>query len=334
LCFSLQSYDVSAASKPVLVVTRPPLPAEVTERVNRDFVVRLAETPESLTSDGLVELADGAAGLLVSPADRIDASFFDRVDSSVKIVATRSVGYDHIDIPSAARRHIAVANTPGVLTDAVADSTILLLLGASRHAYEAQQFIRAGEWAHAAPVALIGRQLTGKVLGILGMGRIGQAVALRARALGMQIHYTDPTPLPDDDAHGAIFHQDPLELLEVSEFLSLHAPATPDTYHFLNAKTLALLPRGAIVVNTARGDLICDEDLLAALDAGTVAAVGLDVFEHEPKIDPRYLTLKKAFLMPHLAAATIETQTAIGMLALDNIDAVLGGSAAPSLVTA
>lgn len=324
---------MSAASKPALVLTRPPLPAKVTERVNRDFLVRAAETPESLTSEELLELSDGAAGLLVSPADRIDAGFFDRVASSVKIVATRSVGYDHIDIESAARRHIAVANTPGVLTDAVADATILLLLGASRHAYEAQQFLLAGEWALAAPTALIGRQLTGKVLGILGMGRIGQAVAHRARALGMQIHYTDPAPLPDGDAHGAIFHQDPLELLAVSEFLSLHAPATPDTHHFLNAKTLALLPRGAIVVNTARGDLICDEDLLAALDAGAVAAVGLDVFEHEPRIDPRYRTLKNAFLMPHLAAATIETQTAIGMLALDNIDAVLSGANPPSLVT-
>ncbi len=324
---------MSAASKPVLVVTRPPLPTAVTERVKRDFIVRLAETPESLTSDGLLELADGASGLLLSPADRVDAGFFDRVASSVKIVATRSVGYDHIDISSAARRLIAVANTPGVLTDAVADAAILLLLGASRRAYEAQQFIRAGEWAQAAPVALIGRQLTGKVLGILGMGRIGRAVALRARALGMQVHYTDPAPLSDEAAHGAVFHKDPPELLRVSEFLSLHAPATPDTYHFLNAKTLALLPRGAIVVNTARGDLICDEDLLAALDAGTVAAVGLDVFEHEPRIDPRYLTLKSAFLMPHLAAATVETQTAIGMLALDNIDAVLRGRPAPSLVT-
>ncbi len=324
---------MSAASKPVLVVTRPALPTEVTERLNRDFIVRLAETPESLTSSGLLELADGASGLLVSPADRIGAGFFDRVASSVKVVATRSVGYDQIDIPSAARRHIAVANTAGVLTDAVADAAILLLLGASRHAYESQQFICAGEWAHAAPVALIGRQLTGKVLGIVGMGRIGQAVALRARALGMQIHYTDSAPLSDDLADGAVYHKDPHELLQVSEFLSLHAPATPDTYHFLNAKTLALLPRGAIVVNTARGDLICDEDLLAALDTGAVAAVGLDVFEHEPEIDPRYLTLNNAVLMPHLAAATIETQTAIGMLALDNIDAVLGGHAAPSLVT-
>ena len=267
--------------------------------------------------------------------DRIDASFFERVASSVKIVATRSVGYDHIDVAAAARRHIAVAYTPGVLTDAVADATILLLLGASRHSYEARQFIRAGEWAHATPIAtLSGRQLTGKVLGIFGMGHIGRAVAERARALGMRIHYTNPSQLSEDLAHGAVFHQDPLELLPVSEFLSLHAPATPDTHHFLNAKTLALLPRGAIVVNTARGELIRDEDLLAALAAGTVAAVGLDVFEHEPAIDPRYLTLKNAFLTPHLAGDTIETQTAVGMLALDDIDAVLAGRTAPSLVTA
>lgn len=251
----------------------------------------------------------------------------------VKVVATRSVGYDHIDIAAAARRHIAVAYTPGVLTDAVADETILLLLGASRHAYEAQQFLRAGEWAQGAPLALMGRQLTGKVLGIFGMGRIGQAVAHRARALGMQLHYTNPSRLSEGAAHGAVFHQDPLELLRVSEFLSLHAPATPDTHHFLNAKTLALLPRGAIVINTARGELIRDEDLLAALDAGTIAAVGLDVFEHEPAIDPRYLSLKNAFLMPHLAAVTIETQTLVGMLALDNIDAVLAHRDAPSLVT-
>ena len=329
---------MNAQSKPVLVVTRPTplaaLPPEVAERVNRDFVVRRAEPPQSLTSDGLVELSNGASGFLVTPFDRIHASFFDRVAASVKIVATRSVGYDHIDIAAAARRHIPVAYTPGVLTDATADATILLLLGASRHAYEAQQFLRAGEWGHAVPLALMGRQLTGKVLGILGMGRIGQAVAQRARALGMQIHYSSPSALPEDAAHGAVFHQDPLELLRVSEFLSLHAPATPDTRHFLNAKTIALLPRGAIVINTARGELIRDKDLLAALDAGTVAAVGLDVFEHEAAIDPRYLTLKNAFLMPHLAAETTETQTAVGMLALDNIDAVLAARAAPSLVTA
>ena len=149
----------------------------------------------------------------------------------------------------------------------------------------------------------------------------------------MRIHYTSPAPLPDDVADGALYHEDALDLLRVSEFLSLHAPATPATHHFLNADTLALLPPGAIIVNTARGDLIRDEDLLATLAAGTVAAVGLDVFEHEPEIDPRYFTVENAFLMPHLAAATIETQTAIGMLALDNVDAVLSGRPAPTLVT-
>jgi phosphoglycerate dehydrogenase-like enzyme len=149
----------------------------------------------------------------------------------------------------------------------------------------------------------------------------------------MQIHYSNPSPLSEDAADGAVFHQDPLELLRVSEFLSLHAPATSETHHFLNAKTIALLPPGAIVINTARGELICDDDLLAALDAGTIAAVGLDVFEHEPAVGPRYLTLKNVFLMPHLAAETIETQTAVGMLALDNIDAVLADRTAPSLVT-
>ena len=159
-------------------------------------------------------------------------------------------------------------------------------------------------------------------------------MAQRARAFGMTIHYSDRVPLPDDVADGAVYHEDPHDLLRVSEFLSLHAPATSDTNHFLNADTIALLPHGAIVVNTARGDLIRDDDLFAALADGRVAAVGLDVFEHEPRIDARYLTLANAFLMPHLAAATIETQTAIAMLALDNIDAVLGDRQAPSLVTA
>jgi lactate dehydrogenase-like 2-hydroxyacid dehydrogenase len=320
-------------TKPILVVTRPPLPPEVDERVNRDFTRRTADTPESLTARGLLALADGASALLITLADRLDADFFDHIPGSVKIVATRSVGYDEIDVRAAARNHVAVSNTPGVLTDAVAEAAVLLLLGASRRAYRAQQFLRAGEWTHSPTTGLIGRQLTGKVLGIYGMGRIGQATAERARAMGMQIHYTDAAPLPDDVANGATFHEDPRDLLRVSEFLSLHAPATPDTHHFLNADTIALLPRGAIVVNTARGDLIRDDDLLAALADGTVAAVGLDVFEHEPDIDPRYFTLENAFLMPHVAAATIETQTAIGMLALDNIDAVLGGRPAPTLVT-
>jgi lactate dehydrogenase-like 2-hydroxyacid dehydrogenase len=177
----------------------------------------------------------------------------------------------------------------------------------------------------------LGWQITGKVLGILGMGRIGQAVAKRASAFGMQIHYSDPHQLPEAKADGAVFHADPLELLKVSQFLSLHAPETPANHHFLNAKTISLLPRGAIVVNTARGGLIDDGDLIEALKVGRIAAAGLDVYEGEPQLNPEYIGLKNTFLLPHVGSATIESRTNMGMVALDNIDAVLNGTPAPSL---
>ena len=164
------------------------------------------------------------------------------------------------------------------------------------------------------------------------MGRIGQAVAQRARAFGMKIHYSNRSPLPVEVAGEAVFHESPEDLLRVSQFLSLHAPSTPETKHFLNAKTLALLPPEAVVVNTARGGLVQDDDLIAALKTGQVWAAGLDVFEGEPDINPGYRELPNVFLLPHLGSATVETRTAMGMLALDNIDAVLAGRPAPSLV--
>jgi lactate dehydrogenase-like 2-hydroxyacid dehydrogenase len=264
--------------------------------------------------------------------DRLDAEFFRRVPASVKVIATFSVGYDHIDLRAAARRKIALANTPGVLTDATADLAMLLLLGASRRAYESEQLLRTGAWAKTSSARLLGWQPTGKVLGILGMGRIGQAVALRARALGMKIHYSNRNPLSQELAGDAVFHESPLHLLRVSQFLSLHAPHTPETHHFLNAQTIALLPAGAIVINSARGGLLEDEALIAALKTGRVAAAGLDVFEGEPNINPEYVQLQNTFLLPHIGSATLETNSAMGMLALDNIDAVLAGVPAPSLV--
>jgi lactate dehydrogenase-like 2-hydroxyacid dehydrogenase len=163
------------------------------------------------------------------------------------------------------------------------------------------------------------------------MGRVGQAVARRARGFGMKIHYSDTNKLPAEIAGDAIYHEDPSDLLRVSKFLSLHAPETPQTDHFLNSKTISLLPPGAIVVNSARGGLVVDEDLIAALKSGRVAAAGLDVFEGEPKLNPEYLSLKNTFLLPHIGSATIETRAAMGMLALDNIDAVLNGRPAPTL---
>jgi lactate dehydrogenase-like 2-hydroxyacid dehydrogenase len=209
---------------------------------------------------------------------------------------------------------------------------MLLLLGASRRAYEAQELVRAGAWRPLSPKMLLGWQVGGKILGIFGMGHVGRAMARRARGFGMKIHYSNGSKLPPNLEEEAIYHEDPNELLRLSQFLSLHAPETPETRHFLNAKSIGLLPHGAVVVNTARGGLIADEDLIAALRSGQVAAAGLDVFAGEPQIHPGYLELKNTFLLPHIGSATVETRVAMGMLALDNIDSVLAGRPAQTLI--
>jgi lactate dehydrogenase-like 2-hydroxyacid dehydrogenase len=318
--------------KPIVVVTSHYIEG-VETRIEREYEARRNTNGAPLKPEELLAAAEGADAMLVTPVDRIDAEFFKRVSASVKVIATYSVGFDHIDVSGAAKRKIAIANTPGVLTDATADIAMLLLLGASRRAYEAQELVRSGAWKSSNVAALLGWQPTGKILGIFGMGRIGQAVARRARGFGMKIHYYNPIRLPEETVGDAVFHADPLDLLRVSAFLSLNAPESEETHHFLNAKTIQLLPPGAIVVNTARGGLIVDENLIAALQSGHVAAAGLDVFEGEPKLHPGYVELKNTFLLPHIGSATVETRTAMGMLALDNIDAVLRGSPAPSLVT-
>ena len=207
------------------------------------------------------------------------------------------------------------------------------MLGASRRAFEAQELLRSGNWKSWNVTGLLGWQLTGKILGIYGMGRIGQAVAKRARGFGMNIHYYDPNRLPHEVEGDAIFHDDAYDLLKVSAFLSLNAPATKETHRFLDAKAIACLPRGAVIVNSGRGGIVVDEDLIAALKSGQVAAAGLDTFEGEPKLHPGYLPLKNTFPLPHIGSATIEARTAMGMLALDNVNAVLRGTPAPSLVT-
>jgi lactate dehydrogenase-like 2-hydroxyacid dehydrogenase len=264
--------------------------------------------------------------------DRLDSAFFEKVSPTVKVIATYSVGFDHIDRQAALKRKIALAYTPGSNSEATADIAMLLLLCASRRAYEAHELVRTGAWRPLSPNMLLGWQLGGKVLGIFGMGQVGQAMARRARGFGMKIHYGNKSKLPANLEEGAIYHEDPSELLRVSQFLSLHAPETPETRHLLNARSIALLPRGAVVVNTARGGLVADEDLIAALKSGQVAAAGLDVFEGEPRIHPGYLELKNTFLLPHVGSATVETRVAMGMLALDNIDSVLAGRPAPTLI--
>jgi len=318
-------------SKPILVVTTH-FVDDVEARIARDFEVRRNPKGTVYTQEELLSAAAGADAMLVNPFDKLDATFFQRVPSSVKVIATFSVGYDQIDLDGAAKRNIAIAHTPGAVTEATADTAILLMLGASRRAYEAQELVRSGEWKSPA-ATLLGWQMGGKILGIFGMGRIGLAVAKRARAFGMKIHYCNSYRLPPEIEDDAVFHHDPYDLLRVSAFLSLHAPETKETHHFLNAKAIACLPRGAIVVNTARGGMVVDEDLIAALQSGQIAAAGLDTFEGEPSLNRDYLPLKNTFLLPHIGSATIETRAAMGFLALDNVDAVLQGTPAPSLVT-
>jgi lactate dehydrogenase-like 2-hydroxyacid dehydrogenase len=318
--------------KPILVVTSR-YPKEVEGRIDRDYNARRNPDLFPFSTQSLLSATAGANALFITPADRLDSEFFQNVSPTVKIIATYSVGFEHIDLEAAARRKIPVAYTPGVNNEATADIAMLLLLGASRRAYEAQELVRTGAWKQPLGTdALLGWQVGGKVLGIVGMGRVGQSVTRRARGFGMKIHYYDTKELPAEIIGDAVYHKDLSDLLRVSQFLSLHAPETPQTRHFLNSKAISFLPPGAIVVNTARGGLVVDDDLVAALKSGRVAAAGLDVFEGEPKLHPDYISLKNTFLLPHMGSATIETRTAMGMLALDNVEAVLNGRPAPTLV--
>jgi lactate dehydrogenase-like 2-hydroxyacid dehydrogenase len=320
-------------TKPILVVTSRYI-KEIEDRIDRDYDARRNPEQIPFSQQKLLSAAEGADALFITPADWLDSEFFQKVSPTVKIVATYSVGFEHIDLEAATRRKIAVANTPGVNHEATADIAMLLLLGASRRAYEAQELVRTGAWKPLSPDMLLGWQVGGKILGIFGMGRVGQSLARRARGFGMKIHYSDTSELPAAIAGDAVYHKDPLDLLRVSQFLSLHVPESPQTHRFLNSKTISLLPRGAIVVNAARGGLVADDDLIAALKSGRLAAAGLDVFEGEPRLHPEYVSLKNTFLTPHIGSATIETRTAMGMLALDNVDAVLNGRPAPTLIPA
>jgi lactate dehydrogenase-like 2-hydroxyacid dehydrogenase len=313
------------SGKPVLLSSCR-LTEQVESRIAREFSARYNPYERPFTQRELLSAAEGADALIVTPADQLNRFFFEHLARSVKVIATFPVGHDHIDLKAAAQSGIPIANTPDVLTDVTADLAILLLLAASRRANEGQALVRSKEWSWAKSLQILGCQLTGKVLGVFGMGRIGQAVAGRARSFGMKIHYCNRKKLPPELEGDAIFHADPDELLRISPFLTLHAPATEATRHFLQARTIALLPPGAVVVNTARGSLVHDDDLIAALQSGHIAAAGLDVFEGEPNINGGYLSLTNVFLLPHMGSATVETRTVRGMLALDNNSTALVNS--------
>ncbi len=315
--------------KPKILATRR-LPPAVTARLVRDYDARLNEEDRILSTEELLESAAGCDGIICTGSERFDAETIARLPDSVKIVATFSVGYNHIDVEAARARGLAVTNTPDVLTDATADIAILCLLGAARRAQEGAAMLREGRWTGWTTTQLLGTHVTGKRLGIFGMGRIGRALAQRARGFEMKIHYSNRSRLPAELEKDAIYHADPDEMLPLCDFLSLNCPATPETVNFLDKRRIGLLPQGAIVVNTSRGDVVDDDALIDALRSGRLGAAGLDVFRGEPNVDPRYLELPNTFLLPHLGSATVETRDAMGFTCLDNLDALFAGKEPPN----
>lgn len=312
------------AEKPVVVVGRK-LPDAVEDRLRRDYAPILNPDDRLYSSNELIDMAAGAFAILPCHTERMSADVIARLPDSVRAIANFSVGVDHCDLDAAKQRGIIVTNTPDVLSDATAEIAMLLMLGAARRAAEGERLVRSGDWRDWSPSFMVGLQMTGKRLGIVGMGRVGQVVARRARGFDMEVHYHNRRRLPDELAAGAVYHETIDALLAVSEFLSLHCPATPENQGLLNAERIAQLPDGAVVVNTARGAVVDDDALITALGNGKLAGAGLDVFNGEPDIDPRFREQWNAFLLPHIGSATRETRDAMGFRALDNLDAIAAG---------
>jgi len=318
-------------SKPVLVVTRR-LPPAIEGRAAQDFEARLSLDDAPVTGADILARSAGAAAILCSPAERLDGETIRQLPASVKVIGTFSVGFDHIDMAAARARGIPVVNTPDVLSVATAECAMLLILAAARRAGEGERMVRAGRWTGWAPTQLLGTLVSGRRLGIFGMGRIGRELARMAGGFAMEVHYLDQVRLRPELEQGAIFHADEDSFLPECDVLSLNAPGGEGTRHWLNAARIAKLPQGAIVANAARGTLIDDEALIGALRSGRVAAAGLDVYNGEPNLHPGYRELENVVLLPHLGSNAAETRDAMGHLVLDGIDAVLAGREPANLV--
>ena len=319
-------------SKPILVVTRR-LPPAIEARAQNDYDARLNPDDAKVTGADIVTRAEGAVAVLCCPAERVDAETIAKLPQSVKVLGTFSVGFDHIDLAAARARGLAVVNTPDVLSIATAECAMLLILAAARRAGEGERHVRAGGWDGWAPTQLMGTLVSGRRLGIFGMGRIGRELARMAAGFAMPVHYRDQVKLPPDLEQRATFHDNDDSFLAACDVLSLNAPGGAGTQHWLNAERIAKLPKGAIVANAARGTLIDDAALIAALKSGQVAAAGLDVYNNEPCVDPGYFGLENVVLLPHLGSATTQTRDAMGHIVLDGIDAVLAGRTPANLVS-
>ena len=283
------------------------------------FDAKLNSNDELYSQNKLVEMSKDCEGILSSLTDKLDSETINKLPESIKIISNFAVGFGNIDLEAAKKKNIVVTNTPEVLTDATAEIGILLILGACRRASEGIESVRQGNWKWSADY-LIGKQLTGSRLGILGMGRIGQKIAKIAKSLGMIIHYHNRSKLTEQKEQGAVYHDSIKSLFSVSDVLSICCPATKETQNLINKETIEYFPKGAIITNVARGDIVEDEALIDALHRRKVYAVGLDVYKNEPNLNKGYYKHKSAFILPHLGSATKETRTAMANLAIDNLD--------------
>ena len=294
------------------------------DKLKELFDVTLNTNDKIYKPEEIIEQSKGFDGILSSVTDPINAETISKLSDSIKIIANGAVGFGNIDIEAARKKNITVTNTPDVLTDATADIQILLLLGASRKAYEGRLAAEKQDWKWSWDF-LLGKQMSNKRLGILGMGRIGRAVAKRAKAFGMEIHYHNRSKLSSDLEDGAIYHDTLKGLFEQSEFLSVNCPATPETTKIINKETLGYLKKNTVIGNAARGDVVDDDAMVEAIKNGTVFAYGLDVYNGEPKIHPEYLKLKNIFLLPHLGSATKRTRWDMAYRATKNLEQLFSG---------
>lgn len=314
-------------SKPKVIVTRR-WPEEVEEKLKEHFDVQLNLEDKPMSADELKAALGEADALFPTVTDKINADVLAAEPLRAKLIGNFGVGFNHIDNAVAKARGLVVTNTPEVLTDATADLGMTLLFAAARRAGEGERHLRAGEWTGWRPTHMLGTQVTGKTLGVIGFGRIGRAMAYRAhRGFDMKILAYDPYP-PGAEVlaeHGAEICSTVEEVLERADFVSLHCPATPENFHLMNAERLGMMKRSAILINTARGDVVEEAALVEALDQGKIAGAGLDVFEGEPKVHEGLLRRENVVLLPHLGSATRETRIAMGMRVLENALAFYAG---------
>jgi lactate dehydrogenase-like 2-hydroxyacid dehydrogenase len=317
--------------RPVLLITRR-LPDAVLARAETDYEIIVNYDDHAYPTGRIIEMSPKVDGIIACYTERFSADVVAALDPRVRIVANYAVGTDHCDLAAFAARGIAVTNTPDILCDATAETAMLLLLGAARRAVEGDRMVRTGRWDDWSPSFMVGKQVTGARLGIVGMGRIGQAMARNARGFGMQVHYHNRRRLSEDQERGATFHNTLDTLLAVSDFLSLHCPATPQTQGMMTAEAFSRLPEGAVFVNTARGGLVDEKALIDAIESGMLAAAGLDCYVDEPGGNPAFAAYDRIFMLPHIGSATAKTRDAMGFRPLDNLDAFFAGKTPRDLV--